>query len=119
MRSAGPTSTRCSSRIAFDGKAAVLDARDVDEARPLGEQFLLAGQVVVEGVVKQLEPVTGPDIVDRVHGRPLGPQRAFGEAQRLDQAHDPVPLEYRLQALKGRPQSPPPARWPTGRPRPS
>ena len=84
-----------------------------------GEHFLLAGQVMVKGVVKEPELVAGSDLVDGVNGLSLGRQGALGKAQWLDEAHDPVQLENGLQPRHGCTQDRPPALAPIARPQPS
>ena len=66
--------------------AAVLDARDVDEPGALREELALAGEVMVEGVVQDLERVGTAGRVDRLDGGPLGAQGAFLKAQGFDKA---------------------------------
>ena len=70
------------------------------QAGVLGIEGILAGQVVVEGVVHQQEGAVVADFLDRAHRHRLVAQRAFLEAQRLDQADQTVRLQDRAQAAQ-------------------
>ena len=68
------------------GEGGVFHAGDVDQAGVLGEKQAFARQVVVEGVVHQLECVAAANLVDGAHGLRLAAHGAFFKAQGFHQA---------------------------------
>ena len=86
-------------------QTAVLDARDVDEAGPLREDFALVRQVMVEGVMQNFESVGTPDGVDRIDRDPLEAKGAFVKTQRFDKAGQAMVAEDRPQAWSERRRS--------------
>src|SRR5207253_231622 len=85
-------------------------APTLDPGNPLtvsgqrGEEFMLAGQVMVKGVMHQAENIQPANRLDRIHRRAFAPQRTLLKTQRFDKAENPVLAQDRRQFAQCRAQ---------------
>ncbi|MCY1421820.1 hypothetical protein D9M71_374850 [compost metagenome] len=83
----------------------ILDPGDVHQPGQLREELLLAGQVMVKGVMHQPEHIQPADGLYRVHRRAFTAQRALFETQRFDEPEYPVIAQDRRQLTQRRAQA--------------
>jgi hypothetical protein len=83
-----------------DGDGGISDTRDMNKARTLGKQLLLAGKVMMESVMHQFEGAASIYRIDPSDGFGFQSQGANLETKRLDKAREPPFAEDFAQCLE-------------------